>query len=575
MSREVYGLREADRREEHIGDYASLTAAVTAIGSTVVTLVVDDATTITANTTIPSTLSLVVIKMGAIAKTSTYTLTINGPFDAGLYQVFSGFSAGDVTFGAVTEVYPTWWGAICNGDIGNTVADTNSIQLALSALEENGGTVYISSNCMISSTLIYGGQTLRKLYLTGKDGYSRLTWCGVLGGIIFKVSEGLNAYGSPWKAEIHVNNINFTSNSDSVRAGAGISLISTSQYPIGGYSVKNCRFGNLQDGIVAKSLLLSFIINNRFDGIVRDAIRFDGTAQNNGNIIERNEFAMYGRYGIYFDGDTAAAGSNGNKIIENDFEGVTLSSLASIKLSDFQRGELIANRFEDGGATTNDPYFSSVIIHNQGDINFIGNDFSEWGGSHNYHVELTGSTANINFIGDKFYDRVAAIRLSGADMQNIVASMITVGGTAVLQSGTGWIKLFGVGGAVLSTNTYKILNNNTPGNTTGQDITSHSSKQFAVMNFAPTTGTWNIGDVVWVRADAPNPSTIADIPLYWYCSIAGTPGTWSAVYPIFNIAPATSASLGRPGMIAVAANYIYWNHPTINNTWFRSAGTTW
>lgn len=39
------------------------------------------------------------------------TLTINGPFEAGLYQVFAG--AGSVKFGpgAITDIYPQWWGA--------------------------------------------------------------------------------------------------------------------------------------------------------------------------------------------------------------------------------------------------------------------------------------------------------------------------------------------------------------------------------------------------------------------------------------------------------------------------------
>jgi len=38
-----------------------------------------------------------------------YTLTINGSFSAGLYQVFSGDGAVLFTSGAVCEVYPEWW----------------------------------------------------------------------------------------------------------------------------------------------------------------------------------------------------------------------------------------------------------------------------------------------------------------------------------------------------------------------------------------------------------------------------------------------------------------------------------
>ncbi len=96
-------------------NYASINAAVTAIGSDSKTLLVPDAQTLAANLTVPSNIHLVILKGGSIVKASTYTLTINGPFEAGLYQVFSGFTT-DVTFGAgaVEKVFTEWWGGIPN-----------------------------------------------------------------------------------------------------------------------------------------------------------------------------------------------------------------------------------------------------------------------------------------------------------------------------------------------------------------------------------------------------------------------------------------------------------------------------
>jgi len=93
--------------------YASINAAVAAIGATQTTLVVPNAQTLTASLTIPSNIHLIPLKGGSIAKAPGCTLTINGSFEAGPYQVFSGFSAGDVTFGSgsVKEVIPQWWGA--------------------------------------------------------------------------------------------------------------------------------------------------------------------------------------------------------------------------------------------------------------------------------------------------------------------------------------------------------------------------------------------------------------------------------------------------------------------------------
>lgn len=91
--------------------YASINAAVTAIGGTEATLIVSSAETLTGNITFPATLTLKIQKGGSIVKASSYTVTIRGPFEAGRYQVFSGFSDGDITFSAesVEEVYPEWW----------------------------------------------------------------------------------------------------------------------------------------------------------------------------------------------------------------------------------------------------------------------------------------------------------------------------------------------------------------------------------------------------------------------------------------------------------------------------------
>lgn len=91
-------------------DYASLAAAVAAIGSTPATLYVNDSQAVTVDLTIPATLALNVIKPGLITISSGKVLTINGPFDAGLYQVFSG--PGSVVFlnNSINKAYPQWWG---------------------------------------------------------------------------------------------------------------------------------------------------------------------------------------------------------------------------------------------------------------------------------------------------------------------------------------------------------------------------------------------------------------------------------------------------------------------------------
>jgi hypothetical protein len=111
-----------------VRNYASINAAVAAIGATETTLLIPNAQTLITSLTIPSTLTLKILKGGSIVKASTYTLTINGPFEAGLYQVFSGFSAGDVTFGTgyIKEVYPQWW-------LTNTTPGTTDMGVAFAS----------------------------------------------------------------------------------------------------------------------------------------------------------------------------------------------------------------------------------------------------------------------------------------------------------------------------------------------------------------------------------------------------------------------------------------------------------
>lgn len=109
--------------------YATLQAAITAIGSTPATLLVNSAISCTADATVPSTLALKVEHPGVITIASGKTLTINGPFDAPNGQCFN--PIGDVVFGvsAVKHSNPRWFGAL--GD--NATDDTCALQCAISS----------------------------------------------------------------------------------------------------------------------------------------------------------------------------------------------------------------------------------------------------------------------------------------------------------------------------------------------------------------------------------------------------------------------------------------------------------
>ena len=116
-----------------LSDYGTLAAMIVAVGSTETTVYIDTPSTLAANTTIPSTMHLVMLRGGSFIKASTYTLTINGQIDAPPVQVFSGFSAGDVT--GLTESRPEWFGT--NTTPGTTDMAT-AFASAVSALDDKG-----------------------------------------------------------------------------------------------------------------------------------------------------------------------------------------------------------------------------------------------------------------------------------------------------------------------------------------------------------------------------------------------------------------------------------------------------
>lgn len=108
----------------NVEKYASLAAAVTDIGSATKTLLIPSNQACSTAITTPTTLTVEFTGSGKITKSTGCTLTFNGPFEAPLKQVFSGFAAGDVTFGAgsVDRLYFEWGGARADNSTDSTTA---------------------------------------------------------------------------------------------------------------------------------------------------------------------------------------------------------------------------------------------------------------------------------------------------------------------------------------------------------------------------------------------------------------------------------------------------------------------
>jgi len=97
------------------------------------------------------------------SKSGSGTMAFSGGFEAGLYQVFSGFSSGNITFsaGTVEKVFPELWGGTGDNATDNTTAITAAMAAARTAglryVDLQGGT-YLYSALSIPYGIIPRGQ---------------------------------------------------------------------------------------------------------------------------------------------------------------------------------------------------------------------------------------------------------------------------------------------------------------------------------------------------------------------------------------------------------------------------------
>lgn len=135
----------------------SISSAVTVIGSSITTIVVSSTMTLSANTTVPSNVTLKVVRGGYISNTASKTLTVNGAFEAGPYEIFTNFLSTNIVLNNCEFSYPEWFGAKADNSFDNVNAINAVVKLGLPT-QFNRGTYLTSSSATLNTPVTISGR---------------------------------------------------------------------------------------------------------------------------------------------------------------------------------------------------------------------------------------------------------------------------------------------------------------------------------------------------------------------------------------------------------------------------------
>jgi hypothetical protein len=231
--------------EKNLNAYASVAAAVAAIGAVQTNLIVKDDTIVPASVTIPENITVDVKETGILRVAGGQTLTIGSLKDPGNRAIFGGGGTVKLARGAVDKMNLTWWAGATDGI--DVTAHIN--EMLLSCVDNGGGTIFIpdglwltaGNHILPSGTTVRGGQTFAVAALTNKSTILKLTATGVPA---FKVGEQIEG--------IHVKD--FTIDGNNLANTTGI--LCEGEYPnsSGNMTIDRMTFIRLTHGVRINSL---------------------------------------------------------------------------------------------------------------------------------------------------------------------------------------------------------------------------------------------------------------------------------------------------------------------------------
>ncbi|HAH37916.1 MAG TPA: hypothetical protein DCL81_15800, partial [Algoriphagus sp.] len=394
---------------------------------------------------------------------NTKTLTINGPFKAGLYQVFSG--DGNVKFGGgtVKEVYPEWF-----GDVDGT-ADEVQINLAMAAFTNSKGIVRLTKENYTTAATINlgtyivlkgsGGRNTQITYSGSGSAIagSQVQHAGVTDLYIQVTHDDGNGIelGDSCRRN-HLERLYINNDGDAAVTGAGIYLNNNGATWSGGLNIEDVYVSSFKFGI-------------KWNGA-----SFTSVAAQNVWLVGRSAGVIAGSAGISMDANGDGIGST--------FTGGTIESFATgVAIADGANGISIQADFE--GNTTPWTLGSSYT----GEIAGIG-------GGTDFERHSSNSTSN------KFYVEKQDSGVYTKETYYDQRYVINGSGNRYWGAFTGSTGASYVGGDTVHPSVGFRL---TPGggHTVGADPEQYfmyiKDRRVTFATALPTSDTWAVGSIIW------------------------------------------------------------------------------
>jgi hypothetical protein len=380
-----------------------IATAVSAIGATVSELVIDAPVTVAANLTIPTTLSVRVIRGGGITIDNGITLTVNGLFDAPIASVFTLVGTGSVVFGtsAIEAAFPQWWGAIGDG----TTNCTTSIQAAMdaykvvqlipgtyattAALQFKGDGIQINGSGMGGATTISRSGSGSVFENSAKATVTRL-FCGIANMRIISSAAGANAVVD-WRSMQfgRITNVWITGQST-----AGCSCI---RMDVATFGVTEATYN---------------IVSGCYFGLCAYSIYIGDGGNSNLIIGNRMQTSFAGGYGVFLEGTTAGAVSN-NSIISNGFEypgaintGILVSQNTDGTLISGNRFESLSNGISVGATSNKNVNAAFSANYFSGCTNNINLASTPTASGNTYSIRASASISGTGAVGPLVFNDV-------------------------------------------------------------------------------------------------------------------------------------------------------------------------